>query len=40
MMVGAPEPEAAEVAEPVAAVHPATAEPHPCAPTTVAHADR
>jgi MFS family permease len=39
-MVGAPEPEAAEVAEPVAAAHPATAEPHPCAPTTVAHAER
>jgi MFS family permease len=34
-MVGAPEPEAGEAVEPVAALHPATAEPHPCAPTTV-----
>ena len=40
VMVGAPEPEAAEVVEPIAAVHPATADPHPCAPTTVAHAER
>jgi MFS family permease len=32
VMVGAP---VVEEAEPVAAVYPATAEPHPCAPTTV-----
>jgi MFS family permease len=39
-MVGAPEPEAAEEPELLPAAHPASAEPHPCAPTTVAHADR
>jgi MFS family permease len=41
-MKGAPEPEpaAAEVAEPIGAAQPASAEPHPCAPTTVAHAER
>ena len=35
VMVGAPEPEAGEAVEPIAALHSATAEPHPCAPTTV-----
>ena len=40
VMAGTPEPEAAEAAEPLAAAHPATADPHPCAPTTVAHAER
>jgi predicted MFS family arabinose efflux permease len=40
VMAGAPEPEAAEAAEPLPFVPPATAEPHPCAPTTVVHAER
>ena len=39
MMVGVPEPEAGEVAEPVALAQ-AVADPHPCAPTTVVHAER